>query len=101
MILDLNRNILPVELILLNTASIGQSRCVQDANLAKSSGVFSAMQNAGAHQYTIAALKLIKLGRVGLTLTGRTTLFVGVVKGLEVIVIYVLAAKNIGHEFDD
>jgi hypothetical protein len=58
----------------------------------------SHIEYAGAHQYTIAAPEFIELGIVGLTLTGRTTLFVVVVKGLEVVVINVIAAKDIGDE---
>jgi len=62
---------------------------------------FPALNNAGAHQYTIATFEFIELGRVGLTLTGRTALFVGVVKDLEVVVINAFAVKDVGDEFQD
>jgi len=100
-ILDLSRNILPMELVLLNTASIGQPRRVEDANLVTGLGQFPTLKAAGTHPYIIAAPEVIELGRVGLTLTRRTTSFVGLVKGVEVIIIDVVAAKDIGDEFQD
>ena len=59
------------------------------------------MKNDGAYQDTITALELIELCRVGLTLTGGTTLFVGVVKDVGGVVVNVFAAKDIGDEFQD
>ena len=44
MLLDLSCNTLIVELVLLETASVGQSRGVEDANLEKRLHVFACSQ---------------------------------------------------------
>jgi hypothetical protein len=53
------------------------------------------------YHYAIFARKFVKAGRVGLTLVVRTTSLVGTVENVEVIVINVVASKDIGDKFED
>jgi len=98
MLLDLRCNTLLVELLLPKNASVGQARCVEDANLGKRLGLLTATRHTGTYHYTVLALKFVKVDRVGLALVIRTMLFVGVVEGFEVIVVDVVALKGIGDE---
>jgi len=101
MLLDLSCNTLLVELILLKTASVGQAWCVEDANLGKRLGLLTAFRHAGTYHYAVLARKFAKVGRVGLALVVRTMLLVGVVEGIEVVVVDVIAVKDIGDKFQD
>jgi hypothetical protein len=83
----------------MNTSSIGQSRCVEYANLCEESRILQAFTNTGTYQYSILTCEFIHTGRVGLTLTSRTTLLVALVKDAEVVVIKWIADKDIGDEF--
>jgi hypothetical protein len=83
-LLNLGRDILPVVLILLDAFSLCEPWRIDDAN-----------------QCAAFAGKFIKAGLVGLTMTNGTTLLVGVVKDIEVVVVNVVADKNIGDEFRD
>ena len=76
-----------VELILLNTASIGQPWCIEDANLGKMLRIYITFINTSTFHYTILDCEFVDVGRVGLALVVRTTLLVAVVKGVEVVVI--------------
>jgi hypothetical protein len=49
----------------------------------------------------VLARKFVKPGGVGLALVVRTTLLVGMVENVEVVVIIVVASKDIGNEFED
>jgi hypothetical protein len=86
-----------MELVLLDTACVGQPRRVEDTNLGKR--LFLLTKNTGAYHYSVFARKLIKAGRISLTLVIRTTLLVGVVENFEVVVINVIAGKGVGDEF--
>jgi len=57
--------------------------------------------NCRTHHYTILARKLVKAGRVSLALVVGTTALVGMVENIEVVVINVVAGKDIGDEFQD
>jgi len=57
--------------------------------------------NHRTHHYAILARKLVKAGRVSLALVVRTTLLVGMVEDIEVVVVNVIAGKDIGDEFQD
>ena len=57
--------------------------------------------NAYTHHYAILAHNLVKSGRVGLPLAVRTILLVGTVENVEVVVIKVIASKDIGGELQD
>ena len=101
MLLDMIHNTLLVELVVLNTASIGQPRCIKDANLGKRLHILTTLINASNHHYATLACELVKAGCVGLALVVRATLLVGVVKDVEVVVINIVTLKNIGDEFQE
>ena len=96
---NMRRNTLLVELVLLKTASIRQSRRVEDANLCKESRAPITLKNTGAHQYAVLTCKFVDMGRVGLTLAARTTLLVVVVEDFEVVIINIFTEKDICNEF--
>jgi len=100
-LLDLSYNTLLVELILLKARSVGQPGRVEDANLGKRLGILTTFTNASTYHYAVLAREFVKADRVGLALVARTTLLVGVVKGIEVIVIGVIAVKDIGEELQE
>jgi hypothetical protein len=83
----------------MNTSSIGQSRCVEETDLCERSRILQAFTNTGTYQYSILTRKFVNTGRVGLTLTSRTTLLVLLVEDAEVVGIKGLADKDIGDEF--
>ena len=56
--------------------------------------------NAGTYHYSVHAYNVIKSGRVRLALVVGTTLFVGAVEDVKVVVINVVACKDIGDEFE-
>ena len=85
-----------MELVLLNTADVGQPRCVEDANLGKRLCILTMFINVGAYHYAVLALKFVNAGRVRLALVARTALLVGTVENVKVIIISVIAGKNIG-----
>jgi len=99
MLLDLSHNALLKEFILLSTASVGQPRCVGDANLGKRLRLLTTFKTTSTYHYTVLACKFVRVGRVGLALVVRTMLFVGVVEGVEVVVVDIIAMKDIGDEF--
>jgi len=101
MLLDLSCNTLLVELIVLKAVRVGQARCVEDTNLGKRLGIFTAFRHAGTYHYPVLARKFVKMGRVGLALVVRTMLFVRVVEGVEVVVVDVIAVKGIGDELEE
>jgi len=57
--------------------------------------------NACTYHYTVLTRKFVKAGRVCLALVVRTTLLVGMVESVEVVVINVVTSKDIGDEFED
>ena len=96
--LNMSRNALLVELVLLKTASIRQSRRVEDANLHKSYALIT-LKNTGTHRYAVLTCKFVDMGRVGLTLAARTTLLIAVVEDSEVVIVNIFAEKDICNEF--
>ena len=56
--------------------------------------------NARTYHYSIRACKLVKSGGIRLALVIGTTLFVGDIKNVEVVVINAVPSKNIGDEFE-
>ena len=96
MFLDLCRNALLVELVLLKATDVGQSRGVEDTNLAKGLCAIIILTNASAYHYAVLAGKLVNARGGGLALVGRTTLLVGMVENVEVITSSVIPSKNIG-----
>ena len=97
MVLDLCCNTPLVEFILLDTASIGQSWGVEDANLRKRLyTILAPLKRTSTYRYAVLARKLIQARRVGLTLVVRTTLFIVAVENIEVVMISIIADKDIG-----
>jgi hypothetical protein len=78
--LDLFRNTPLVELVLLKTTSVGQPRCVEDANLRKRLRLPTTFKKPDTYHYAVLARKFVKAGRVGLALVVRTTSLVGVIE---------------------
>ena len=75
MLLNLGRNALLVKLVLMNTTSIGQPGCIEDANLRERSHVVLIFTNTRTYQYTVLTCKLVNTGRVCLTFaTGAISL---------------------------
>ena len=62
MLLDLIRDTLLVEFVVLDTASIGQPRCIKNANLGKRLHILTAFINASTYHYAILACELVKAG---------------------------------------
>ena len=98
-VLDLSRNTPLVELVLLNTASVGQPRRVEDADLGQRLCLLT--KNTGAYHYAVVTRDFVKTGRIGLALIIRTTLLIRVIENVEVVVINVFAENDIGNEFQD
>ena len=101
MILDLCLNASFVEFVLFKAARVSQTGCVEDANLGKMLFILTTFTNTYTYRYAILARKLVKPGRVGLALIVGTTSPVGIVENVEVVVINVVASKDIGDEFQD
>ena len=101
MLLDLIRDAFLVNLILLDTAGVGQPRCIKDANLEKMLCVLTTFIRAITYYYSVFARKFVNVGRVSLALVVRTTSLVGVVKVIEFVVINVFAVKHIGDELQE
>ena len=101
MILDLSLNALLVELVLLNSASVSQTRCGEDANLGKMLYIPTTFIYAYTYHYAVLARKFVKSGGVGLALVVGTTSLVGIVEDVKVVVVNVVASKDIGDEFQD
>jgi len=96
-VLDLCYNAPLVGFILLYTAAVGQSRGVEYANLRRRLyTILAPLKSASTYHYAVLARKFIQVGRAGLTLIVRTTLFVGAVENIEVVVINVITKKDIG-----
>ena len=94
MLLDLSNNIRLVALVSLNTASVGQPRCVEDANLRKRSRIHTMFKNSVTYTYAVGARNFVKAGRVGLTLALRTTFLIGAIEN-------VVADKDISDELQE
>jgi hypothetical protein len=59
------------------------------------------VQNTGTYHKAICACKFVQAGRTGLTLMARTILLVSVVDDVKIIVINIVAEKDIGDEFHE
>ncbi len=57
------------------------------------------MTSTNNYHYIVVAYQFVKAGGVGLTLVVRTTLLVGMIEDVEVVVIRIVAVKGIGNEF--
>ena len=94
--LDLTGNGFLRGFVLQNTAGIGEPRCVDDANLRKRLSLLTTFTNAGTYHHAIITLKFVNAGRFGSALV--PTLLVGGLRDFKVVVINVLAVKDIGEK---
>ena len=94
--LNLGLNPLPLELVLLETARIGEPRRVEDANLGKRLCTLTMFTNVGAYHYAVLAFKFVYVGGVRLALA-RAALLVGTVENVKVVIITVIAGKDNGN----
>ena len=101
MLLNLSGNAPLVELVLLNTARVRQPRCVEDANLGRRLRTLTISKSARTYHHAVLARKLVKTGRVGLTLVGGAILLVAAVEDFEIVGINIVADKDIGDKFQD
>jgi len=53
------RDTLLVELIMLNTAGVGQPRCIEDANLGKMLRILTTFINTSTYHYSVLARKFV------------------------------------------
>jgi len=97
----LSRNTLLVKGILPRIASIDKTRCIKDANLGKRLCMLTTLTNIGTYHDAVLAPKFIKARGVGLTLITRITLLVCMFEAVEVVVVDVIACKDIGDESQD
>src|SRR5258706_1575417 len=100
MLFDLGRDAPFVESITLETASVGQSRGIEEANLGKSLIHHTRyIQSISTYHYAILAGKFIPVGRGSLTLVVKPSLFNAGVQYIEVEMINVITGKDIADEF--
>ena len=57
--------------------------------------------NFRTYHQVVLTRKLVKAGLVGPTLVLKTTMLVGVVEKVEVVVVNIITGKDIGNEFQD
>ena len=100
-LLDLSDDALLVEFVLLNTTGVSQPRCIEDADLGTRLRLLITFTNTGTYHYAVVATKLVKARQLGLALVIRTTLLVGMIEDVEVVMVNVVAGKNIGDELQD
>ena len=100
-LLDLSGNTLFRGIVLWKMASIGESRHVEDANLRKRLPLLTTVTNTSTHHYAVLARKFVKAGRFGLALVAGTTTLVGGIEVFKLVMINVVASKDIGEEFHD
>jgi len=94
--LDLSCDNFLLELVLPKIASVSQPRRVEDADLRKRLRELTTSKNFGTYHYAVVACKFVKASRIGLRLFTQTTVLVGGVEDFEVVVINILAGKDIG-----
>ena len=83
---------------MLKMAGVGEPRCVENANLGKNISLHTTFEIPDTHHCAVLARKA---RRFGLAPVVRTILLVGVVWGVGVVVVDVVAVKDIGNEFQD
>ena len=86
---------------MLGTTSVDQSRRVEDADLGKRLCLLNTLTIAGTYHNAVLAREFVKAGRVGLALVFRTTLLVSMIENVDVVMINVVAVKDIGDEFQE
>lgn len=87
-----------MELVLLDIAGLGESRCVEDVNLGKRLHLLRRFKDSITYHYTVPALEFVKECALDPTLIAGITLLVRVVENVKIIVINIFAVKDIGDE---
>jgi len=100
-LLELRRNPLLAEVVVLKVASGGQSRRVENADLGERLRLHTTTANTSTYCYAVIARNFVKVSRVGLALVIGTTLLVRAAECVEVVMATVFADKEIGDEFED
>ena len=98
-LLDLSCNLLLLEFVLPNIAGINKPGRIKDADLGKRLRVLTTFVNVGTYHYAVVARQFVKASRIGLGVIVQTTVLVGAVEDFEVVVINILAGKDIANEF--
>jgi len=98
-ILDISGNIPLVEPVLLNAPSVGQTGCVEDANLGARSHISFLFIRSITYHYTVVTRKFVKTARVGLTLVVTIILLIGAVEGAKVVFMDAIPGQDIGDKF--
>ena len=101
MFLDLTLDTSCLGFALRKVARVGVPGCVDDADLGKRSRLLVVLTTVITYHYAVLACTFVDVSRVGLALVGRTTLLVGGVKDVEVVVVNVVTSKDIGDEFQE
>ena len=101
MVLDLSCDTPLVDLVLLNTPSVGQSRRVKDLDLRKRLCIAAMFINFRTYHYVVLTPELVKASLVGPTLVLKAIMLIGVVEDVKVVVVNIITGKDIGNEFQD
>ena len=100
-LLDLTRNTL-VELVLLDTASVGKPRRVENANLGRKLGILvTTLNTARTYHPAVFAREFVKADQGSPTGVVRATLLVGMVEDVKVVVINIIPGEDIGDELQE
>ena len=100
-LLDLGLDTFCLEPVFQKPGSVGEPRRVDDADLGRRLRTLVMLTMASTYHYTVLACTFINASRVGRSLISRSTLLVGGVKDIEIVVVNVVAGKDIGDEFQE
>ena len=81
-----------------NTPRIGEARCIEDANLRKRLPLLTTFTHAGTYHYAVIARNFVNTDRFGLALVAGTTFLVDGLEDSKVVVINIVAVKDISDE---
>ena len=101
MVLDLSCDAPLVDIVLPNTPSVGQSRSVKDLDLRKRLCTLAMFINLRTYHQAVLTRQPVKAGLVSPTLVLETSMLVGVVEDVKVVVVNIITGKDIGNEFQD
>ena len=90
-----------MEFVLPTVASVHKPRRIEDANLGERLFILITFTTPGTYHYAALARKFVKVDRISLALISGITSFIGAGEDIEVIVINVVACKDICDEFQE
>ena len=96
--LDLSCDTFLLELVLPNIACVSQPGRVENADLRRRLRELTTLRNVGTYHNAVVARKFVKASRNGLRVIIQTIVLVGAVEDFEVVVINIIAGKDIGDE---